>query len=316
MKMKMKFRNVKYKKRNINVLSINTAMLLLSVLFLLIGSHIQNKDFFMGSLINEVFFILLPAIILGLTGKFRVVLSIRHISIKNILRVIVIMLLCYPIILLINGLFLTLFSNFTEFNNFSMKIVNGSSNIQRYLIFMCLVPAICEELLFRGALLNAYDIYGAKISILFSAFVFAIFHFDIQNFIAPLLLGIVFGNLLNLTGSIFACIVAHFTNNVIALISSRYINDTLFLYLEKTNLAQDIGSVQLYIITLLIIISVISCVLLKYIYSKMKYEKRKIDNIFEIKHRTREIRSVDLFNFVPIIAMIILYFIYYKIVYY
>lgn len=312
--MKIKFN--KYRKKNLNILSVNTFTLLLSILFLLIGSYIQERNFFVGSFVNEVFIILLPALILALTGKFSHILSLKGISFVNIIRVIVMTILSYPIILLINGLFLTLFSKFSQLNNFSMDIVTRDFSIFGYLFYMCLVPAICEELFFRGAVHNAYQIYGPKFAIFMSAFVFALFHFDIQNFIAPLLLGIVFGNFLYLTDSIFACMIAHFTNNLLALISSRYINDSLFRYLRNTNLAHDIGSLQLYIITLLVVASVLSFFILKLMYKRMKYEKKRKDNLYGVKVRTRSLKSFDLFNFAPIIAMTILYIIYYKVVFY
>ncbi|EGY76273.1 hypothetical protein HMPREF9129_2227, partial [Peptoniphilus indolicus ATCC 29427] len=48
-KMKINLKRRKYKKKNLNVLSVNTFTLLLSILFLLIGNYIQSKDFFRGT---------------------------------------------------------------------------------------------------------------------------------------------------------------------------------------------------------------------------------------------------------------------------
>lgn len=313
--MKLKFKINKYKKKNLNVISMNTITLLLSILFLLIGNYIQDKDFFKGTFINEIFIIFIPALIIATTGKFSHVLKIRHLSFLNCLRIIIMTILSYPIILLINGLFLSLFANFTELNNFSMEVVTKDMSLMGYLFYMCLVPAICEETFFRGALINSYDIYGPKFAIFMSSLVFALFHFDIQNFIAPLLLGIIFGNFLELTGSIFACMIAHFTNNVMALVSARYVNNSLFGYLQDTTLAHDIGSLQLYIITLLIIASVVSFLLLRIMYKKMYNEKRAREEFYGVSQRTRAIKSIDLFNFVPIIALFILYVIYYNVVF-
>ncbi|MDY2986290.1 MAG: CPBP family intramembrane glutamic endopeptidase [Peptoniphilus sp.] len=314
--MKINLNRRKYKKKNLNVLSVNTFTLLLSILFLLIGNYIQSKNFFRGTFINEIFIILIPALFIAGTGKFTHVLRIKYISLKNIFRVILMTILSYPIILLVNGLFLSIFSNITELNNFSMDVVTRDMNLSGYLFYMCLVPAICEEIFFRGALINSYDIYGPKFAIFMSALVFALFHFDIQNFLAPLLLGIMFGNFLELTGSIFACMIAHFVNNVIALISARYVNDSLFSYLQSTSLARDIGSLQLYIITLLIILSGISIFILKNMYRKMYFEKKREDEFYGRRQRIRAAQTFDFFNFVPIIALFILYFIYYKVVFY
>ncbi|MBP2025471.1 type II CAAX endopeptidase family protein [Peptoniphilus stercorisuis] len=305
----------KFKKNNLNVLSVNTLTLVLSIFFLTIGYFIQSKDFFKGTFINEVFIILIPALLLSRTGKLTEVLRIKKLSLKNFLRVILIVVLSYPIILLLNGLFLNILSNFIELKNFSMDILLEEEPILQYFFFLCVVPAICEEIFFRGALINSYDIYGSKFAIFMSSLVFALFHFDIQNFIAPFLLGILFGNLLELTGSLFAVILGHFINNVLGIITSKYLNDQIFAYLKDTNMAQDIGSLQLYIIIVLIIASIISGILLRKIFVRMNRERKRRIAKSGNKKRIREIESIDFFNFVPIVALVILYFIYYAIVF-
>lgn len=310
-----KVKKIRYKKKNLNVLSVNTLTLVLSIFFLTVGYHIQNKDFFKGTFINEVFIILIPALLICGSGKRTEVLRVKKLEYINVIRVIIIVILSYPIILLLNGIFSSFLSSFIELKNFSMDVLLMEESFMRYLLFMCVVPAVCEEIFFRGALINSYDIYGGKFAIIMSSLVFALFHFDIQNFIAPFLLGILFGNLLELTGSIFAAILAHFTHNIIAILTSKYLNDILFNYLKQTNLAQDIGSLQLFIILMLFLISIVSAVLLRVLFKQMDKEKKHRENRLGVRVRVREIQSIDFFNFVPIVALIILYFIYYAIVF-
>ena len=242
-------------------------------------------------------------------------LRIKKISFKEIIRTILIVILVYPIILLLNGIFLTILSNFIELNNFSMDILLTEKGIIRYLIFLCVVPAICEEIFFRGALINSYEVYGSRFAIVMSSLVFALFHFDIQNFIAPFLLGILFGNILELTGSLFSVILGHFVNNLLGIVAAKYLNDSIFTYLKKTNIAQDIGSLQLYIILVLILVSVVSAFLLRKFFIKMNREKKRRIMLSGKKIRSRDIESLDFFNFVPILALIVLYFIYYAVVF-
>ncbi|WP_246060398.1 CPBP family intramembrane glutamic endopeptidase [Peptoniphilus catoniae] len=238
-------------------------------------------------------------------------LSIKKLSLINFLRVVAIVILAYPVILLLNGIFLTILSHFVGLENYPMDY--NESRI-KYLFYICFIPAICEEIFFRGALINSYNIYGGKFAILMSSLVFALFHFDVQNFIAPLLLGILFGNLLELTGTIFAPMIAHFLNNVLAFISSKYVNDIVFNYLDNTSLARDIGSLQLYIIIMLSIVSIVCLILLRILFVRMDKE-RKIREGNGQKLRRRSIESIDFFNFVPIVTLIILYFIYFVVVF-
>lgn len=304
-------RKVKYKKKNLNVLTVNAFTLILGIVFLIVGDYFQTKDLFIGIFINEVFIILIPAFFLSKGGNLKSVLRINKLSIKNFFRIIFIVILSYPIILLLNGIFLSLISNFVALKNFSLESLLKDKSIVHYLFYMCLVPSICEEVFFRGALLNSYDIYGRKFAIFMSAFVFALFHFDIQNFVAPLLLGILFGNLIELTGSIFAAFIAHGLNNIIAVITVKSINDNIFNYLKHTSLVRDLGSLQLYIIIILFLFSIISVFLIRMIFVKMDRERLIREQLMEEKIRVRVIESIDFFNFVPIAALIILYFIYY-----
>ena len=301
-----------FKKKTLNVMSVNTLTLILAIIFLTIGFNIQEKFNFLGTFITEVFIILLPAILISSTGSLKEVLKIKKTSFEVILKTIIIVILSYPIILLMNGIFLSLLSNFIEYKNFPMEILLQNVPIFNYLIFMCLVPAICEEIFFRGTLVNAYNVYGEKFAIVVSALVFALFHFDIQNFIAPFLLGLLFATVIEYTGSILPSIVAHFVNNIIAVFTARYVNERLFEFLRRTKLSREIGSLELSIIILLILISILSVILIRVILKNLKKERESRENV---RIRYRDVEGIDLFNFVPIIALVILYFVYHYIVF-
>lgn len=299
-----------FKKKNLNVMSVNTLTLILAIIFLTIGFNIQEKYSFWGTFITEIFIVLIPALVISSTGNIKEILKIKKTPAINILKTIVVTVLAYPVILLLNGIFLSLLSNFIEYKNFPMEVMLQNVSIVNYLIFMCFVPAICEEVFFRATLTNAYNVYGVKFSIVCSAVVFALFHFDIQNFVAPFFLGLLFSTLIEYTGSIYPAITAHFINNVIAVLSARYVNERVFDFLWKTRLSREIGSLQLFIIIILFVISIVSIILIRMIFNSMKENKEE-----EVKIRYRDVEGIDLFNFVPIIALVILYFIYHYIVF-
>ena len=66
------------------------------------------------------------------------------------------------------------------------------------------------------------------------------------------------------------------------------------------------------IIILLIVVSIFSVILIRLILKNLKKESQED---VEIKIRYRDVEGIDLFNFVPIIALVILYFIYHYIVF-
>lgn len=293
-------------------MSVNSLTLVLAIIFLTIGFNIQERLSFWGTFITEIGIVLVPALLISSTGNVKEVLKIKKVPLKSLLLTIILVILIYPVILLLNGVFLSLLSNFVEYKNFPMELMLQNVPIFNYLIFMCLVPAICEEVFFRGTLTNAYNVYGEKFSIIVSALVFALFHFDIQNFIAPFLLGLLFASLIEVTGSILPAIVAHFVNNVIAVLTARYFNDRFFDFLRQTKFTREIGSLELSIIIILVLLSILSIVLSRFILKNLRKENLGQK---EVKVRYRDVEGIDLFNFVPLIALVILYFIYHYIVF-
>ena len=89
------------------------------------------------------------------------------------------------------------------------------------LFVMALLPAMCEEMLFRGWLqriLVARVNYHVAIWVV--AFVFSAIHFQFYGFVPRMLIGAALGYLYCYTGSLWAPIIAHFTNNAMAVITA------------------------------------------------------------------------------------------------
>lgn len=99
------------------------------------------------------------------------------------------------------------------------------------LVVMALVPALCEEISFRGVLLGLMDGRDSApsvsrpvlsrrthIAIWVVGIIFSLVHFQFYGFVPRMLLGVVLGYLLAWTGSIWVPVVAHFTNNALVVI--------------------------------------------------------------------------------------------------
>jgi membrane protease YdiL (CAAX protease family) len=89
------------------------------------------------------------------------------------------------------------------------------------LLVMALLPAVCEEMMFRGWLQR---VLGKSVNyhtaIWVSAFVFSAIHFQFYGFIPRMLIGAALGYLYYYTGSLWAPILAHFTNNAAAVVTA------------------------------------------------------------------------------------------------
>lgn len=108
-------------------------------------------------------------------------------------------------------------ANFEEQQRVLKTMMQGTaaSDLILYLFLFALLPALGEELLFRGIVMRFA--YGSSrnihFAVLFSAAIFSMAHNSIYQFLPIMLAGILLGYLYYFSGSIWSSIIAHFINN-------------------------------------------------------------------------------------------------------
>lgn len=97
------------------------------------------------------------------------------------------------------------------------------------LMMIAIIPAIGEEMLFRGILQRLFSEWFRNIhmAILFTAFIFAAIHLQFYGIMPRMILGILFGYLFYWTGSLWLPIFAHFLNNGSAVIVSFLVSSNM-----------------------------------------------------------------------------------------
>ncbi len=89
---------------------------------------------------------------------------------------------------------------------------------------IALLPAICEEMCFRGALqricINIFK--NAWVGIIVTGILFSALHFQFQGFLPRMFLGILLGAFYWYSGSLWTSILAHFANNALQVIMASY----------------------------------------------------------------------------------------------
>jgi len=92
------------------------------------------------------------------------------------------------------------------------------------LSMIALLPAVGEELLFRGVLQNLIQqaTKNQHWAVIITGFIFSAIHMQFFGFLPRFMLGVFLGYLLVWTGSIWAPILAHFINNGSAVLLSYY----------------------------------------------------------------------------------------------
>lgn len=131
---------------------------------------------------------------------------------------------CLP--MLVFGNMLIKYMGYVYFGVSSGAVINasGREDFLYILISGVLVPAVCEELLFRGVIFAQYEKkLGAFGAILGSALLFSFIHFDIQNFVSYFYAGIILGIAVHTTQSVFAPVLLHLLNNFICIYSHTFL---------------------------------------------------------------------------------------------
>lgn len=98
------------------------------------------------------------------------------------------------------------------------------------LFLIALLPAISEELFFRGAVQKIFsEKFSKYIAVWITAFFFSLIHFQMYGFIPRMILGAILGYLLVWTRSLWIPILAHFLNNALAISVAYFSNSNNYL---------------------------------------------------------------------------------------
>lgn len=203
-----------------SIFEANFFYLFIGIILLTLGSYAQSKGVYSGLLITEYIIILAPTIFyLKMRGySLKKVLRLNKVSLKQVLLIPLIVIFSYPIGVFFNYLMLIVLNYFGKVSANPVPIPESGQEMIIGLIVVALSAGICEEIMFRGFIMKAYEKQGMILSIIFSGILFGLFHFNIQNLLGPIYLGLIFGYMVHKTDSIFTSIIAHTANNAFALI--------------------------------------------------------------------------------------------------
>jgi membrane protease YdiL (CAAX protease family) len=108
----------------------------------------------------------------------------------------------------------------------TIKLITVRSNLDfvANLIVIAVLPAIGEELMFRGGVQRSLNraFNNPHLAIWISAIIFSAIHLQFYGFVPRMLLGAGFGYLYYYSGSIWYAMLAHFINNAYAVCAAFY----------------------------------------------------------------------------------------------
>lgn len=151
----------------------------------------------------------------------------------------------------------------------SFLSVQGFWALMANLLIIAVIPAIGEELLFRGVFQRLFISLtkSPHIGIIITAVIFSALHLQFLSFLPRFILGVMFGYIVHWSSSLWPAILAHFINNSLAVLYYYY------FYSGKTELDLDQIGIPGHSLYLGLISFVITLSLLFGIYKNMKGRK-------------------------------------------
>lgn len=100
----------------------------------------------------------------------------------------------------------------------SLPAATNTFELMLSVLYVAVLPGVCEEFLFRGAILSAFEDEGTKRAMWFSSLLFMLVHGTIAGAPTQFILGLILSYLVVWTDSIYAGLIYHTTHNAAAVI--------------------------------------------------------------------------------------------------
>ena len=119
--------------------------------------------------------------------------------------------------LLPNVLIMELFKLLGFKPSVSVPTQKGGVDIVLSLIVICVLPALGEEIMFRGVLASSFKEYGGVYVIILSGLIFSFSHYNIAQTVYQFFLGTLLCYVFLKTNNLLFSVIVHFFNNALAL---------------------------------------------------------------------------------------------------
>lgn len=180
---------------------------------------------------------------------------------------------------------------------------SGSSSATEYsvlnfimtILFVGVLPGICEEIAHRGMVLGSIKRDGAIRAIVLCGLLFGFMHFNIEQFGYAFVAGMLFCFITLLTRSIYPAMIMHFTNNTLGTIvsysaNSDWLHSNLFDWINSFLFS---GNMAMVIIMNTLVI-LLTCSLLSFLLLRLFVESKKSHFKKFQKNLKKELANTDL----------------------
>lgn len=228
------------------------------VLLIYIGSYVQLKFGMTGIAFTQIIILALPLLFAYyIKSDFKKVFSLKLPKFKHLVGATSLWLGTYLIVFVITNIILYYFPQNQEIVEGLNDALFMKDNLLLNLALVALMPAICEELFFRGFILTSFknNKKSYKGAIIASGILFGMMHMDFIRIIPTSILGITFAYAVCKTNSIGVSMFMHFLNNGFAVVVTHF----------SSKIVENIDSTET-MVTSLSIIQLVSFVFMSFIF--------------------------------------------------
>ncbi|WP_250278175.1 CPBP family intramembrane glutamic endopeptidase [[Clostridium] colinum] len=281
------------------------ATAILIIIGILIPSLLEPKNSYILNPIVFTIYFILPILLYTILKKVKIkdIIPLNPLSLKNFILVIFISFSVIPLTDFVSSIGDVFFENIII-----DELYQETSNLNLFqlLFTIALVPAIAEELAFRGVILSGYKKNSLITAMLMSSLYFGMMHGNLNQFVYTTLCGIFMAFLVKITNSIYSSMIMHFIFNARAGIFLYFLvkNNpaTAFNELTKPTTIKYIKSV--FIIFLISLPFLLLSIFLFIKNNKDEIKKLKDENI-AIKNNPNKPKVFTAFFYVNIILFIL-----------
>lgn len=250
-----------------------------------------------ASIIISQLMLLLPAGIYIAKFKINVYRCIpyRKIQPLDILLSLAVGYLLVPITLILNFITTLIFKNYATGSISELTLYPFFVQV----LLIAVIPALTEEFIFRGLFYHSYRRNGIVGAAIFSAIVFGVAHFNVNQFCYATVMGVVFAYLVEATGSMWSSMLAHFAFNTYSITMTKIFQ---VFRIKAENVSISIVS--------LVGMAVVGCVLTKIIIDYMAKRNGKYNMIRYQNHFGVASYNNEQFATVPYIVTVVVIIIY------
>lgn len=201
------------------------------VAILYLGGTIQVSYGYYGVLATQLILLGIPLLAAVYSKKsLRKTFRLNAFCLRHIAGSIVMIIGAILVGIVLTAVTSAVFPSSAEGVSVSMDYLMGN-NFAQTLLVVALLPAVCEELMFRGYIFSAFEAKMKPAAAIFTASViFGLYHMSIVRFFTTMLLGTVICYVAYRSKSIFPGMLMHFINNACSVFTVYYPEQTKRLF--------------------------------------------------------------------------------------